>query len=373
MKISILNFDLSNNSLGRAYILAKILSRRYEVEIIGPQFGNSMWSPVANDKTIKYTVLFKSLKDLKNNLKQIDGDIIYAIKPYGTSYGYALLKKLLNKKPVILDEDDWDFGFYIDKPIIQIVKEFLHVDIFNINNPLYIYILGKLAFIADSVTVSSTFLQKKFGGTIIPHARDEEMFNIDQKKVDELKKEYNPEGNKIIMFYGSVRKHKGIDIIIDALDTLNYKNVTFMIVGVDKDSQQFIPNRTYIKTLPPQNFDILPNILSLADLVVLPQKKSTASLGQVPAKIFDAMALGKPIIASNISDIPLILKGCGLIFEPEDIVELSNNIKYIIDNPIEALNFGKKAKEKFLLHYSFNAVENTLFKVIKKVIKQYSL
>ncbi len=189
MKISILNFDLSNNSLGRAYILAKMLSKKYEVEIIGPKFGQKIWSPVAHDKTIKYRELSRSLWDCKENISKINGDIIYAVKPYGTSYGYALLKKLLNRKPVVLDEDDWDFGFFLDKPTKQLMYDILHVDLFNINNPIYTYIFGKLAFLADANTVSSTFLQKKFGGTIIPHARDAKLFNVDPAQVSKLKNE----------------------------------------------------------------------------------------------------------------------------------------------------------------------------------------
>ena len=42
MKISILSPDLSQNCLGRAYLLAKILQSHYEVEIIGPVFGNGI-------------------------------------------------------------------------------------------------------------------------------------------------------------------------------------------------------------------------------------------------------------------------------------------------------------------------------------------
>ena len=54
MKISILSPDLSNNCLGRAYLLAKILQRRYEVEIVGPIFGDGIWQQVAGDKSVSY-------------------------------------------------------------------------------------------------------------------------------------------------------------------------------------------------------------------------------------------------------------------------------------------------------------------------------
>ncbi|CAN5190853.1 hypothetical protein BH09PAT2_BH09PAT2_01460 [soil metagenome] len=370
MKISFLNFDLSNNSLGRAYILAKMLSRKYEVEIIGPQFGNSIWSPVAKDTSIPYIMLSDSLRDLKNNLKKIDGDIIYAIKPYGTSYGYALVKKFINKKPVILDEDDWDFGFFLDKTKKQLFHDIFHIDLFNINNPLYTYLFGKLAFLADDITVSSSFLQRKFGGTIIPHARDAAMFNVNSNEVEKLKKKYNSENKTIIMFFGSVRKHKGIDIIVNALDRLDTKNILFMIVGVNEESQKIIPQRLYIKTLPTQDFTKLPAILSMADLVILPQKKSPATVGQIPAKVFDAMALGKPIIASDVSDLPLILKDCGLIFKAEDSADLQNRIEFVLQNPNEAKILGIKAKEKFNTLYSFDSVEKNLFKIVDTIIQK---
>jgi len=41
-KISILNFDLSNNSLGRSYILAQALSDAYDVSILGPAIKGSI-------------------------------------------------------------------------------------------------------------------------------------------------------------------------------------------------------------------------------------------------------------------------------------------------------------------------------------------
>jgi len=52
MKISILTPDLSQNCLGRAYLLAKILQRHYKVEIIGPMFGEGIWESVINNWSI---------------------------------------------------------------------------------------------------------------------------------------------------------------------------------------------------------------------------------------------------------------------------------------------------------------------------------
>ena len=50
------------------------------------------------------------------------------------------------------------------------------------------------------------------------------------------------------------------------------------------------------------------------------------------AKILDAMAMAKPIIATNVSDIPEILDNCGWIVEPENPEQLSKSIQYVLGN-----------------------------------------
>jgi glycosyltransferase involved in cell wall biosynthesis len=120
--------------------------------------------------------------------------------------------------------------------------------------------------------------------------------------------------------------------------------------------------------LPPQPFAKLPEILSIIDLKVIPQRKRPASLGQVPAKIFDAMSMAKPIIATNVFDIPEILNGCGFVIEPENPSLLADSIQYVLDNPDVARQMGVNAREKIEKEYSWEATENNL----KMIFSKYS-
>jgi len=45
VKVSVLAFDLADNATGRAELLARLLRPRYEVEVVGPQFGPARWRP----------------------------------------------------------------------------------------------------------------------------------------------------------------------------------------------------------------------------------------------------------------------------------------------------------------------------------------
>jgi len=120
------------------------------------------------------------------------------------------------------------------------------------------------------------------------------------------------------------------------------------------------------KTFPIQSFNKIPEFLAMADVVVIPQRKSLATIGQIPAKVFDAMAMAKPIIATNVSDLPEILAGCGLIVKPGRPDKIAEKIQYLIENKEIARKMGGKAREKCIKEYSWDTMERILLKVFKK-------
>ena len=113
-------------------------------------------------------------------------------------------------------------------------------------------------------------------------------------------------------------------------------------------------------------FNDIPQYLHAADLVVLPQKKNSQSYGQIPAKLFDAMAMAKPIIASNVSDMALILENCGIIVEPGDISTLAEKITWVFSNPKEAEKIGIRARTKCIEKYSWDVMEKKLVEIFDK-------
>ena len=386
MKISILTPDLSLNCLGRTYLLAKILQRHYKVEIIGPIFGEGIWEPVAYDKSIIYKSVrvfgsFKPNWPIGELIKKIDGDVIYASKPLFSSFGIGLLKKALKKKPLILDIDDWQMGFIKENySKMSIYQRFRFIK----NSTLYLYDLGsywnnlineKIVNFADELTVSNHFLQEKFGGTIIWHARNTENFNPQKYSRKLLREKYNLDNSKkVVMFLGTPREHKGLEILIHALNMIKNKNIFMFVVGIG-DNNDYGKKLTKIakeilgnnyKGFDIQPFDKIPEFLTIADIIVIPQKKSFSAIGQVPAKVFDAMAMAKPIIATKVSDLPEILKGCGWIVEPENPDMLAKTIEYVLDNPEEAEKIGQKARKKCIEKYNWDTMERILVKIFKK-------
>ena len=217
MKISILTSDLSNNCLGRAYLLAKVLQRHYEVEIVGPIFGDGIWKPVADDKSITYKFVkicgrLKPYWQIIELIKMMNGDVIYALKPLFASFGIGIFEKVFKKKSLILDIDDWRMGFmketYRNRPLLSRFKSL-------VASTLFLYSMGsywnnlfgeKLTHFADEITVSNNFLQDKFGGTIVWHGRDTDAFNPERFNKNLIREKYKIEDSKkVVIFFGSPR------------------------------------------------------------------------------------------------------------------------------------------------------------------------
>ncbi|MBD2121174.1 glycosyltransferase family 4 protein [Trichocoleus sp. FACHB-262] len=387
MKISILTPDLSHNCLGRAHLLAKILQRQYEVEIVGPMFSNKIWEPLADMDNISYSTVRISDSAIKNYyrsislVEKISGDVVYASKPLFTSYGLGILAKLTKNKSLVLDIDDWQFGLakeaHKNSPSLKYRLKNLvtsAVELYSIYSYWNHAIGEQLTWLAQDITVSNNFLQEKFGGTIIWHARDANAFKPDAFDKVALKEKFGlKETQKVVMFLGTPRPHKGLDDLVEAIAGVDNPNALLVIVGLDKDtySQKLVKLAESklvgkFRAFGMQSFDKIPEFLAIADVVVIPQRYNSATVGQVPAKVFDAMAMAKPTISTTVSDLPYILEGCGWLVEPEQPHQLATSIQFVLDNPDEAQQIGEKAREKFITSYSWSAMEKNLTKIFKQ-------
>jgi glycosyltransferase involved in cell wall biosynthesis len=108
------------------------------------------------------------------------------------------------------------------------------------------------------------------------------------------------------------------------------------------------------------------SFLAMADLVVLPQRVTRETLAQIPGKVFEAMAMARPIVATAVSDLPEILDGCGVIVPPQAPDKLGAAIDRLLSRPEEARALGQEARRRCQEHYSWDAMERVLDGRLKK-------
>jgi len=378
VKISILCADLSGNCLGRSYIMARVLERTHEVEIVGPAFGPGLWEPLAGESFAYRAWPMErratSLPELRRLAEWVDGDVIYAHKPLAASFGVALWARVIRHRPLVLDIDDWDAAFVREAwsglsgwPAMRyLIGSTLRP---HLNHGLWNNLLfDRLTGLADRRTVSNAFLAKRFNGTIVPHGRDTEAFRPATFDRVELRRQHDLGVDEPwVVFLGTLHPYKGVDDLIEALAGMGASRPGLLLVGAGDDpvSRATVDRARArlegkVRCYGRQRFDRVPQFLSMADAAVIPQRASQATLGQMPAKLFDAMALGVPAISTAVSDIPEVLEGAGWVVPPDDPEALRAAIRERFTDPAEAARRAEQARRRCVEHYSWDAMERAL-------------
>jgi glycosyltransferase involved in cell wall biosynthesis len=366
VKVSVVAFDLADNATGRADLLARLLAPRYDVQVVGPQFGDALWRPAQGGAVAhrplrgsRYPRFAARIPEL---LRAIDGDLVYASKPRATSFGLGLLKQLSTRRPLLLDIDDWELGFFYRSGWWGRLGRALNVS--NPNGLPWTWLMERLVPLARGITVASRFLQTRFGGTLIPHVRDVEAWRPGAFDPAVARERLRAGDARIVMFLGTPRGHKGVDDLVEAVRRLARPDVLLALVGAGA-RYGGVP---WLRTTDEIPFAEVPLYLAAADVVVVPQRATSDTLGQVPAKLFDAMALGRPIVSTRVSMIPEILEGCGLLVEPGDPQALAAAIARLLDRSGEALELGRAARARCEAEYSFARARARLFPLVENAL-----
>ena len=368
--VSILTFDLSDNATGRADLLARLLAPRYRVHVVGPRFGPRVWGP-ARASGIEHRELpggrYPGFARHLGALAHLaDGDILYASKPRATSFGVGLLARSRAARPLVLDIDDWEIGFFLRSGAWGTVGRALNFA--NPNGLPWTWLMERLVRRADALTVGSRFLERRFGGTLVPHVRDTEAWDPARFDRQAARAALGAGHRRVVMFLGTPRGHKGVDDLVAAAASLP-EDVMVAIVGADVDSAS---SRRWsatprVRVFGEVAFDEAPRWLVGADVVAVPQRDTPDTIGQVPAKLFDAMALARPVVSTRVSMIPEIVDGCGLLVGPGDVRALAGALTKLLDDPAEAAALGERGRARCEELYSFRAARARLFPLLEHV------
>jgi glycosyltransferase involved in cell wall biosynthesis len=218
---------------------------------------------------------------------------------------------------------------------------------------VYRWILKNL--VSHSITVSKdleSYLTKEMGVhpgriTTIPNGIDIELFAA-ERDLSYLYKEFDIEPNdKVVGSIGRLKKQKGMEYLISAFKIVveAMPQAKLFIVGDGELRQKLESIRDELGIEDNVIFtgirNDIPALLQFFDLFTL------ASLweGQ-PLTIMEAMAAGKPIIATDVGGNAEILKGgdLGTIVPPRDSAAHADSILTLLKDESRAEELGKKAR-----------------------------
>jgi glycosyltransferase involved in cell wall biosynthesis len=218
-------------------------------------------------------------------------------------------------------------------------------------------ISGASKIIANSFGTASEFRKRGFEQVLIaPNGVDLEKFDFNKDK-SSLRKELDlPRNSKIAMYVGHLYSWKGIDIILEAADYLRQQlDLEFILVGGTSDDIKKYKNvseslgLSNITFLGYQEKDKIPFYMKAADVLLLTNIPITkeSEFYTSPIKMFEYMASGTSIIASDLPSVKEVLDAeTAYMFKAGDSLALSNAIRESLSNHPENSRRSKNAKEK---------------------------
>ncbi len=371
-RVTLLVPNLSGNNMYRTFLLYRALERDFDVEIVGFLKGPTLWEPLRSEGLKVHGVPLRGwpgfVRDAFALLPAIRGSVVIACKPRITSYGVALLKRWVDRTPVVLDVDDDELAMTRPPETTRLRT----IAAFNARNPDAYWsslAMHRLRSRANAVFCVSEHFRSTYGGTLVPHGRDPRRFDPALYDPAQTRRGLGIDGKFVVVFVGTVRPHKGLEPMLEGLARAGIPNAVALVVGAP-------PNDPYVERLrqrfgslllahPTQAAERIPALLAAADTTVLAQARSAESLGQLPAKLTDAMLMGLPVIATRISDIPKYVDGCGLLVDEPDPQAIGEALAWIAAHPDEAKALGRLARQRALALLTEDAMRERMRPVIE--------
>jgi len=183
-----------------------------------------------------------------------------------------------------------------------------------------------------------------------------------------------PVQKKVVLFFGFIRKYKGLDLLIEAIHLLKQQgffkhyDVCFLVAGEFYENAQ--PYIDLISQYQIKEYLMLKNefiadsevkyYLSAADCVIQPYKSATQS-GVTPL----AYHFEKPMIVTNVGGLPaLVPETVGIICEP-NAISIADAISRFYEDDKKAFYEANLKEEK--KKYSWDKITSAICELAEKV------
>ncbi|MCZ6513590.1 MAG: glycosyltransferase family 4 protein [Nitrospinae bacterium] len=201
----------------------------------------------------------------------------------------------------------------------------------------------------------------------------------------EIRRKYNLEGRTVIGFIGTFGKWHGAEVLAEAFGLLlrqypQSRDTTRLLMIGDGYTMSEVKRQLEVNGVTPESIltGIVPQEegpahLAACDLLASPHvlnPDGTPFFGS-PTKLFEYMAMGKGIVASDLDQIGEVLQHdhTGWLVKPGDAESLMHGLKFLIDNPETRQRMAEAAQREVVDKYTWK--EHTR-KIIEKLKERCS-
>jgi glycosyltransferase involved in cell wall biosynthesis len=208
---------------------------------------------------------------------------------------------------------------------------------------------------------------------VIPHGIDPNTY--DPLLADEaIRTQFGLNEDPIVLYVGRITESKGIEYLLRAANRVvnegNWARVLFVLVGpgegfgvralgaspyMSKISKLVRESGLgeHVRWLGAVKFRDLLQLYRSCEVFVLP-----TLFEQMPYVLIEAMAFAKPVVASRVDGIPLIIEDGvnGLLVEPRDEAGLAGQILRLLQDPKARLQLGTQARKSVVERFAWDPI-----------------
>jgi colanic acid biosynthesis glycosyl transferase WcaI len=170
----------------------------------------------------------------------------------------------------------------------------------------------------------------------------------------------------VVLFSGTLGGKQGLTVIPAAARLLaERRDILFVICGdgvMKPTLQESAADLSNVIFMPLQPLGRLADLLSMADIHLLPQSPDAADL-VLPSKLSGMLASGRPVVATCQAgtEIAEIVSQCGLVVAPEDSQELARAVVELADHRNFRLDLGRRSRALAEARFGRDAVLGEMF------------
>ncbi len=227
-----------------------------------------------------------------------------------------------------------------------------------------------LCTLSDAILVPSSVLQhytaRRYGREPIHISNSVNIYDLlPARRI----KKWGLKKDNYIVAVSRLVKHKGLQYLIESYQKLD-TDKKLVIVGDGaftddyvKELHQLAGNNKNIIFTGQVYGPILTELYSNACLFVQPSESEGLSIA-----LLEAMSYGLPVLVSDIAENTEAVDKAGFIFKNKNVIDLTNKLKYILNNPKTSKYKGQRALERVSQYYNWEIVVYKVLDVYKEVV-----
>jgi colanic acid biosynthesis glycosyl transferase WcaI len=194
-------------------------------------------------------------------------------------------------------------------------------------------------------------------------------------KDEALLDQFDLRGKVVAGYLGTHGMAHALDKVADAATILRDRSdIVFLFAGAgakvaELEEMVRVRKLTNVRLIPSQPKAVMPRLWSVNDLALIPLRNQGLFTTVLPSKIFEAMAMGIPILMSVPEGEATRLvrtTACGVLVPPEDSQAMADAVVRLAENPDERARF-RAAGLAAASHYSRDKQAALMLPVLERV------